>query len=88
MIFKAFKYKGVPIKILSPTLAADEYEEILNDERQGDVITIFMEFDINQAHYECGSIECENCPFQPYEDCEIGIFQELLPVMKLTKPRT
>ncbi len=88
MIFKAFKYKGVPIEILSPTLAADEYEEILNDVQRDDVITVFMDFDINQAHYECGSIECENCPFQPYEYCEIGIFQELLPVMKLTKPRT
>ena len=46
MIFKAFKYKGVPIKILSPTLATDEYEEILNDKQQGDVITVFMDFDI------------------------------------------
>lgn len=88
MIFKAFKYKGVPIEILSPTLTADEYEEILNGEQRGDVITVFMDFDINQAHYDCRLIGCENCPFQPYEDCEIGIFQELLPVMKLTKPRT
>ncbi len=88
MIFKAFKYKDVPIEILSPTLAAYEYEEILNEEQREDVIIVFMDFDINQAHYECGLIECENCPFQPYEDCEIGIFQELLPAMKLTKPRT
>lgn len=87
MIFKAFKYKGVPIEILSPTLAADDYEEILRHAR-GDVITVFMDFGSEIAHYECGSIECDNCPFEPYDDCEVGIFQELLPVMKLTKPRT
>lgn len=81
MIFKQFNYKDINVRLIKD-------EDALEDDTDLSVLSVYMDLQNNDCMYDCGNLDCSECPFGDIEEpCSSLIFNAFKHLYVLQKPR-